>query len=139
MTRISMISFNECLYCYAKCGPYPQLCTEHAATSSEILLEGKTKMIEHAMQEWSSIIQEHQELNDKFQRVLMAYADLTVISTAYQHRVSRTHFHKRVIATVKKNDVFAKLVAAWYTSVLLKEEFDKLEVMLWSYNYAKKN
>ncbi len=123
----------DCLACSAPLDtatPYPQLCSACRATGTALALRRIEAECDALASEWGAMVAAmppHGQ--ERFESMLLAWRDAAELpATFHAQRERVTLFKRRLNATLKQGDDFARLVAAWWRTVERKADRDVLRM-----------
>jgi len=121
----------QCLICRDRINakaPYPQLCDACRAKPSRSLVAAMHLEIDRLIHTWGKLVTP--ELEPRFTKMLEVASDLDLPMTAFQRMDAMQKFSVRVVKTIEQGGDFARLVEAWWTHRIRKDDLRSLELQL---------
>jgi len=131
MKFLTVPTMMQCLVCRDRIdakAPYPQLCDACRKKPSRSLVAAMHLDVDRLAHTWGKLVTP--ELEPRFTKMLEAAAELDLPMTAFQRMDAMQKFSVRVVKTIEQGGNFARLVEAWWTHRIRKDDLRSLELQL---------
>ena len=131
MKFLTVPTMMQCLVCRDRINakaPYPQLCDGCRKKPSRSLIAAMHTEIDRLAHTWGKLVTP--ELEPRFTKMLEVVSDLDLPMTPFQRMDAMQKFGVRVVKTIEQGGDFARLVAAWWTHRIRKDDLRSLELQL---------